>query len=187
MRGDGPRITTRSGDTLVTSSFTLTQNGNPVSSQVLAAQFNGTITTNEQIDSGITANNAFLIPLAPLQLGGVTYTASFSGTVNGASVSKTWSFTTPPNVINATPAGPVTMKNGQSLAISFHAPSGLASWSYSTTLTTDDIQVVYLSSSELMLTVESTSITGPNTINFTISDQKLTGVPPQTIQITVTP
>jgi len=172
-------VTTRSGDTLVTTSFTLTQNGNNVSSQLLTPQN----------DSNIPFNNVFLIPLAPLQLGGVTYTASYKGTVNGTSVSKTWSFTTPPSAINASPGGPITMKNGQSLAISFQAPSGLASWSYSapSTLASGDIQVVYLSSSEMMLTVESNSITGPNTIKFTISDEKFTGVPPQTIQITVTP
>jgi uncharacterized protein YkwD len=170
-------VTASTNDRLVTTSFTLTQNGAPVNSQRL----------DSQNDSRIPANNAFLVPLAPLQLGGVGYTASFTGTINGNSVSKTWSFTTPVNAINASPAGPVTMKNGQTLAISFHAPSGISSWSTVSTLQNEDFQVNYLSSEKIMLTVQSNALTGADFIDLTVSDGKLSGVPPQTIHISVTP
>ena len=168
-----------SGHTLVASSFSLSLNGNPVSAQLLSPQS----------DPAIPANNAFLVPLSPLQLGGATYTATFTGTDNGSPVSKTWNFTTPPNSVNAVPAGPISMKNGQSVAISFSAPSGSGrmSWSYYTPLQGSDIQVVYLSTREVMLTVSSTTLTTPTQINFTVSDAKLGGVPPQTIAITVSP
>jgi uncharacterized protein YkwD len=170
-------VTTRTGDALVTTSFTLTQNSTPVKSQVL----------NSQNDSQVPANNAFLVPLAPLKLGGLAYTASYTGTVNGTLVSKTWTFTTPPNALNANPSGPVTIKNGQSLAITFQAPSSNASLSYVTTLPLDDIQLIYLSSGKIMLTVQSNALSGSDYIDLTLGDNRIASVPNQTIRVTVTP
>jgi uncharacterized protein YkwD len=187
-------VTAKAGDTLVTTNFTFTQNGTPVNALVLIAPSSQTAQTMSaaQTDSNVTSNNAFLIPLAPLTLGGVSYTATFTGTDNGAPVSKTWSFTTPANALTTPPNAPatpssVTMRNGQSMAINFQAPSGNLGFTYSTSLPPADIHVVYLSSTEIMLTVESDAITASTPINLTLGDAKISTVPPQTIQITVSP
>jgi uncharacterized protein YkwD len=169
-------VTARTGDVLVTDSFSLTQNGNAVSSQVITLQN----------DNLVPANNVFLIPLAPLQLG-VSYSANFNGSVNGVPVTKAWGFTTPVSSLNASPTGPLTMKNGQTLAISMQAPSGNPNWRYSTTIPLSDIQILFLSSNKLMVTVASTTLTRSGIINLTLSDEKISSVPQQTIQITVTP
>lgn len=74
-----------SGTTLAVSSFTVSQGSNIVTGRLL---------TNTSDTTGlITKHAASWLGSAPFQPN-TTYTASFTGTVNGVAVSKTWTFTT---------------------------------------------------------------------------------------------
>ncbi|MBC3883618.1 CAP domain-containing protein [Undibacterium griseum] len=74
-----------SGTALIVSSFTVSQGANLLTGRVL---------TSSNDTNGLTRKNAASwLGIAPFQPN-TTYTASFTGTVNGVAVSRTWTFTT---------------------------------------------------------------------------------------------
>ena len=73
--------------------------GQPMTAQILAATAGGAITTTGPeltTDSRMTAYTLTIIPVARMAPNTV-YTVSFSGTVNGTALSKSWKFTTAAN------------------------------------------------------------------------------------------
>jgi len=78
----------RNGNTLATTSFTLTE---AVSGTVISSQLNTAAT--DPNPSFARQNTAYIIPFKPLKLN-TKYTAHFVGTNNGVAIDKTWSFTT---------------------------------------------------------------------------------------------
>lgn len=80
-------VQVRNGGTLTTSSFTMADaSGAAVSVQLstVATDFN---------PAQARANSAYIIPFKPLKLA-TKYTVHFLGSANGATIDKTWSFTT---------------------------------------------------------------------------------------------
>jgi uncharacterized protein YkwD len=131
----------------------------------------------------LPGNIAFIIPEAPLSPG-QTYTASFSGSDGSTALSKTWSFTTL-NTITVLTASPYIVHNGGSLAIDALVPSGVARFSWSTSLSSSQYSDSALGGS-WVISVPSGSVTSAQTIQLTISDAALS-VSPATITITVEP
>jgi uncharacterized protein YkwD len=164
------------GHALVVTSFTLADaDGNPVTVHLSDAQTD---------TSGLLPGNiAFIIPEAPLSPG-QTYTATFSGSDGTTTLSMTWSFTTLNNITVLT-ASPYVVHNGGSLAIDALAPSGLAYFSLSTSLSSSQFSDSALGGS-WVISVPSGSVTSAQTIQLTISDAELS-VSPATIVITVEP
>jgi len=126
---------------------------------------------------------AFIIPEAPLTPG-ATYTATFSGSDGSVALSKTWSFTTLNNITVLT-AAPYVVHNGGSLAVDALVPSGIAAFSWSTSLSSSQYSDSALGGSWI-ISVPAGAVTAPQTIQLTISDAELS-VSPVTITITVEP
>ena len=115
---------------------------------------------------------------------GQTYTATFSGSDGSTALSRTWSFTTL-DTITVLTASPYVVHNGGSLAIDALVPSGIANFSFSTSLSASQYSDSALGSS-WVISVPSGSVTSAQTIQLTISDAALS-VSPLTIAITVEP
>lgn len=81
-------IQVKSGQTLTTASFTITET---VTGALVRAQLS-TAATDVNPAYG-RSNSAYLIPYAPLKLN-TNYTVHFAGARDGAAIDKTWSFTT---------------------------------------------------------------------------------------------
>ena len=158
------------------TSFTLTDaNGSPVTVHL----------SDTQTDTSgfLSGNNAFIIPEAPLSPG-ATYTATFSGADGSTALSKTWSFTTL-NTITVLTAAPYVVHNGGSLAIDALVPSGIANFSWQTSLSGSQYSDGALGGS-WVISVPAGSVSSAQTIQLTISDAALS-VSPVTITITVEP
>lgn len=80
-------VVSEASTTLTVNSFTVTEAGQsvPLSARLVTAAND----TNKQL----AANTAFLVGNAPFKAN-TTYVVNFTGTINGANTSKTWSFTT---------------------------------------------------------------------------------------------
>jgi uncharacterized protein YkwD len=164
------------GHILSVTSFTLADaNGSPVTVHLSDAQ--------TDTSGFLSGNNAFIIPEAPLSPG-ATYTATFSGSDGSTALTKTWSFTTL-NTITVLTASPYVVHNGGSLAIDALVPSGVANFSWSTSLSGSQYSDSALGGS-WVISVPSGSVTSAQTIQLTISDAALS-VSPATITITVEP
>ena len=164
------------GHALSVNSFTLADaNGSPVTVYL----------SDGQTDTSgfLPGNIAFIIPEAPLSPG-ETYTAAFSGSDGSTVLSKTWSFTTL-NTITVLTASPYVVHNGGSLAIDTLVPSGVAHFSWSTSLSSSQYSDSALGGS-WVISVPSGSVTSAQTIQLTISDAVLS-VTAATITITVEP
>lgn len=110
--------------TIGVTGFTLTDSsGNPVP----VYQEN----PSTDASGNLPGNVAAIIPQAPLALG-ATYTANFTGTDNGTSLSKNWTFSTPANVITVSTPGPYVLRGGSTLVIQGITPSGWLGFTYST-------------------------------------------------------
>ncbi|QNM95513.1 CAP domain-containing protein [Chitinimonas koreensis] len=103
------------GKLLIVDSFTLSVANNPVPVRLL---------TKQSDVNGLGGHVAFIVPLAPL-MPGTTYTAKFTGTIDGASRSKEWSFTTVAASMQLSPAGDQTITSIETLPIQIKTPSGL--------------------------------------------------------------
>jgi uncharacterized protein YkwD len=164
------------GHALSINSFTLADaNGSPVTVYL----------SDGQTDTSgfLPGNVAFIIPEAPLSPG-ETYTATFSGSDGSTALSKTWSFTTL-NTITVLTASPYVVHNGGSLAIDALVPSGVAHFSWSTSLSSSQYSDTALGGS-WVISVPSGAVTSPQTIQLTISDAALS-VTAASITITVEP
>jgi uncharacterized protein YkwD len=165
-----------SGHALLVSSFTLADAaGNPVAVHLSDAQ--------TDTSGFLPGNIAFIIPEAPLSPG-ETYTATFNGSDGSTALSKTWSFSTL-NTITVLTASPYVVHNGGSLAIDALVPSGVASFSFSTSLSGGQYSDSALGGS-WVISVPPGSVGSAQTIQMTISDAALS-VAPVTITITVEP
>jgi uncharacterized protein YkwD len=164
------------GHMLTVNSFTLAAaDGSPITVHL----------SDGQTDTSgfLPGNFAFIIPEAPLSPGG-TYTATFSGSDGSTALSKTWSFTTLSSITILT-AAPYVVHNGGSLAIDALVPSGLAHFSWSTSLSSSQYSDSALGSS-WVISVPSGSVTSAQSIQLTISDGALS-VASMTITIMVEP
>lgn len=81
-------VQVRSGMTLTTTAFTLTETG---TGQLVNSQLSTQSTDKNPVLA--RANTAYIIPFTPLKLS-TQYTAHFVGANNGVTVDKTWTFTT---------------------------------------------------------------------------------------------
>ena len=164
------------GHALSVTSFMLANaDGSPVTVHLSDAQ--------TDTSGFLPGNIAFIIPEAPLSPG-ETYTATFSGSDGSTALSKTWSFTTL-NTITVLTASPYVVHNGGSLAIDALVPSGVAYFSWSTSLSSSQYSDSALGGSWI-ISVPSGSVTSAQTIQLTISDAELS-VTSATITITVEP
>jgi uncharacterized protein YkwD len=164
------------GHTLSVNTFTL---ANPDGSAVAVHLSDGQTDTS----GFLPGNIAFIIPEASLTPG-ATYTATFSGADGPTTLSKTWSFTTL-NTITVLTAAPYVVHNGGSLAIDALVPSGIAHFSWSTSLSGSQYTATALGGS-WVISVPSGSVTSAQTLQLTISDAALS-VSPATVAITVEP
>lgn len=82
------------GSDIVIGTFNLTQAGTVIDARVLAISGVTSTGPTVTIDSNLTiAGNIFLLPTAPLTAN-TKYDVTFAATVKGATLNKTWSFTT---------------------------------------------------------------------------------------------
>jgi uncharacterized protein YkwD len=164
------------GHTLSVNSFTLAAaDGSPVTVYL----------SDGQTDTSgfLPGNFAFIIPgvaLAP----GQTYTATFSGSDGATALSKTWSFTTL-NTITVLTSSPYVVHNGGSLAIDALVPSGVAHFTWSTSLSSSQYSDSALGGS-WVISVPAGSVSSDQTMQLTISDAAVT-VSPVTIMVTIEP
>jgi uncharacterized protein YkwD len=164
------------GHALSVTSFTLADAGGSAVTVHLSD-------TQTDTSGFLPGNIAFIIPEAPLSPG-KTYTATFSGADGSTALGKTWSFTTL-NTITVLTASPYVVHNGGSLAIDALVPSGVAEFSWSTSLTSSQYSDSSLGGS-WVISVPAGSVTSAQTIQLNISDSAFS-VSPVTIAITVEP
>ncbi|NNM52198.1 MAG: hypothetical protein HKM02_08225, partial [Pseudomonadales bacterium] len=139
--------------------------------------------SNDPNKNYIAGNQAFLVPQALLKLGS-SYTAVFSGTINGVAAQKTWTFNTPSAQITQVTPGPFTLHNGSSLTIHFKAPSGTTGYSYSYTRV---VAQVSTTQDSITLTLSPNAVTSSGGMSITATDMYYPSVPPITIQVTLAP
>jgi uncharacterized protein YkwD len=80
-------VVSEASTTLAVTSFTVTEAGQT------AAHDSRLLTKDTDPNKQLAANTAYLVGKSPFKAN-TTYNVSFTGTVNGAAVAKTWSFTT---------------------------------------------------------------------------------------------
>jgi len=156
----------RDGQTLVVQSFTLT----PAAGEALPAiALSGTGSTP---DAHTPVSVAALLPLVRLAYA-TTYTAAFTGTVDGTPVARTWSFTTAPSAIRLAPAT-VSVEPGASVALKVSGGGSVytASWSYFGA--SSPISAQFLGAETLLLTGVSA---GSATLTVTGADGDSVDVP----------
>jgi hypothetical protein len=135
----------------------------------------------------IWSNQAFLVPKAALTLGS-HYTAEFSGTVNGASVQKTWTFSTPAATLRPISVGPYVLHNGASVSIRVAAPSGETAFGYSWTAPALGSTLhASVSMDAITLSLDANAVSAPTTVTVTATDLGYPTVPAQTFTVTAEP
>jgi uncharacterized protein YkwD len=182
LLGGAISIGSPSNTTLLVNSFNLLDaNGAPVPCFEMDS-------TNDPNKNYIWSNQAFLVPKTNLALG-ASYTAVFSGTVNGAAAQKTWTFTTPSPVLQQLSTGPYVLHNGGTVTVRFKAPAGLTGFSYSSWSSAIPVSKFHATASNdaLTMSLDPGAVSSSSTITVTASDLAYPSVPPQTVTITVEP
>jgi len=175
-------IQSPSRSALVVNSFSLQDaNGNPVPCFEMDH-------ANDPNKTYIASNQAFLVPKQALNLGS-TYTAVFAGTVDGAVVQKTWSFSTPAAQLVPVSAGPFVLKNGSSVTIQVDAPSGITGYQYAWTqagLSGSAVHVTVTRNS-ITLSLDAGAVTTSVPITVTFHDVNYSSVPNLALQVNAIP
>ena len=173
--GGGISVQVGGFDSIAVTTFTLTDasgNNVPVYQENPATDSSGYL----------PGNIAFIIPQAPLNLA-TSYTTRFVGTDNGTTISRTWTFNTPPNILTVTTPGPYILHNGGTINIQTEAPSGYVGYNWSSSVPTSDFTVAMDGDMGFNLSLAAGSVTAPTPLQITLSDPYYPSV---TTMITVT-
>ena len=144
--------------------------------------------TNDPNKDYIWSNQAFLVPKTDLTLG-ASYTAVFSGTINGSPAQKTWTFTTPSPTMQQLSTGPYVLHNGGSVTVSFKAPSGFTGFAYANWSATVPSSAFHATATNdtLTMSLDPGAVSSNATITVTANDPEYPLVPTQTATITIEP
>ena len=143
--------------------------------------------SNDPNKDYINNNQAFLVPKSALSLAS-NYKAMFSGTVNGVSVQKSWTFSTPAETLQPITQGPYVLHNGSSVNIRISAPSMMTGFIYTSPSTVPTASLhVNVSDDMITLSLDPNAMSATANITVTATDTVYSSVPGQNFSITVEP